>query len=179
MTTYKVLPTVERCIKCGGCEVACKQQNDVPVGIRRIRGIIINQGTPEEMNVPLSCMHCADPPCMAACPTGAISKREDGIVINDKDKCIGCGYCSWACLFGAPQFLAGLPFTTRGKMDKCTLCVTPFEQKDESGERIEREPNPKCSAFCSTKALLVGDADEISEIYRKRAAARLNPGTIL
>ncbi len=179
MTTYKVLPTVERCIKCGGCEVACKQKNGVPVGIRRIRGIILNEGTPEETNVPLSCMHCADPPCLRACPTGAISKREDGIVINDKDKCIGCGYCSWACLFGAPQFLGGLPFTTRGKMDKCTLCVTPFEQKDASGNRIEREPRPSCSGFCSTKALLVGDASEISEIYRKRVAARLSLGTIV
>ncbi|MDI6888068.1 MAG: 4Fe-4S dicluster domain-containing protein [Methanocellales archaeon] len=173
MVTYKFLPDLERCIRCGGCEVACKQENNVPIGIRRIRVVTINEGVPGEKNIPMPCMHCDDPPCVEACPTKALSKREDGIVLNDKSKCIGCGYCSWACPFGAPQFLGGLPFTLSGKMDKCTFCVLPFE----GGE--QKEPKPRCAAFCSTKALLAGDASEINEVYRKRAAARLQPGTIV
>jgi len=87
--------------------------------------------------------------------------------------CLGCGYCAWACPFGAPQLLGGLPFTLNGKMDKCTFCVLPFE----GGE--QREPNARCVAFCATKALLAGDSSEINETYRKRAAARLQPGTIV
>jgi len=173
MVTYKFLPDIERCIRCGGCEVACKQENNVPVGIRRIRVVTINEGKPGEKNIPLPCMHCDDPPCVEACPTGALYKREDGIVMTDKGKCIGCGYCSWACPFGAPQLLGGLPFTLNGKMDKCTFCVLPFE----GGE--QKEPKPKCAAFCSTKALLAGDSSEINETYRQRAAARLQPGTIV
>lgn len=179
MTTYKFLPDIERCIKCGGCEVACKQMNHVPYGVHRIRVVTINEGKPGEKNVPLLCMHCDNPPCVKACPTGAIYKREDGVVLTDKSKCIGCGYCAWACPFGAPQFLRGLPFTLNGKMDKCTFCVEPYHQKDKRGERITREPNPRCAAFCATKALLAGNSSEINEIYRKRVAARLQPGTIV
>lgn len=172
MVTYKFLPDIERCIRCGGCEVACKQENNVPIGIRRIRVVTVNEGKPGEKNIPMPCMHCDDPPCVEACPTNALSKRDDGVVLNDKSKCIGCGYCSWACPFGAPQFLGGV-FGLKGKMDKCTFCVLPFE----GGE--QKEPKPKCAAFCSTKALLAGDASEIDETYRKRAAARLQPGTIV
>ncbi|MDI6903333.1 MAG: 4Fe-4S dicluster domain-containing protein [Methanocellales archaeon] len=165
MVTYKFLVDWERCIRCGGCEVACKQQNDVPIGIRRIRVVTINEGKPGEKNVPMPCMHCASPPCLAACPTKAIYQRDDGIVLVDKDKCIGCGYCSWACPFGAPQFLRGV-FGLKGKMDKCTYCVLPFEGG------AERAPKPKCAGFCSTKALLAGDAEYINAIYRTRKAGR-------
>lgn len=178
MTTYKFLPDTDRCIKCGGCEVACKQTNHVPYGMRRIRVVTVNEGKPGEMNVPMACMHCGDAPCIKACPREAISKREDGIVLVDKDKCIGCGYCAYACPFGAPQFEGTGVFGSKGKMDKCTYCVEPYHQKDEHGKRITREPNPRCAAFCATKALLAGDADEISAIYRQRAAMRLQRGEI-
>ncbi len=177
MVTYKFLFDADLCIGCSACEVACKIKNEVPVGSRR-RGVVeIERGkypNVQKYSVSLACMHCADPSCMAACPTRAISKREDGIVLNDKSKCIGCGYCSWACPFGAPQFLGGgSSFTLSGKMDKCTFCVLPFE----GGE--QKEPNPRCAALCTTKALHAGDASEIDEIYRKRIAARLQPGTIV
>lgn len=172
MATYKFSSDIERCIKCGGCEVACKQQNHVPYGMRRIRVVTIDEGKPGEKSVPMACMHCADPSCMAACPMGAIYKRDDGIVLVDKDKCIGCGYCSYACPFGAPQFEESGIFGSKGKMDKCTFCVEPYNQK-ENGALIEREPRARCSQFCACKGLLAGDAEEISKIKRERAATAL------
>ncbi len=173
MTTYKFLPDVERCIRCGGCEVACKQENNVPIGMRRIRVVTVNEGKTGEMNVPMACMHCTDPACLKACPAKAIYKREDGIVLVDKDKCVGCGYCAYACPFGAPQFHHGEGlFSFKGTMDKCTYCVLPYEGG------AEKAPEPKCAAFCATKALLAGDADEISATYRQRAAMRLQKGEI-
>ena len=73
------------------------------------------------MNVSMACMHCGDAPCANACPVAAITKRNaDGIVVVDQNKCIGCGFCTWACPFNAPQLS-----TAAGKMQKCNFCQTP------------------------------------------------------
>ena len=81
MPTNKFLLDTSRCIRCTGCEAACKQFNEVPKGIRRLRVVTINDGKPGETNVPMPCMHCTKPPCLSACPVAAIYKREDGIVL--------------------------------------------------------------------------------------------------
>jgi formate dehydrogenase iron-sulfur subunit len=178
MPTNKFLLDTLRCIRCTGCEASCKQFNEVPKGIRRLRVVTINEGVPGETNVPMPCMHCTRPPCLPACPVAAIYKREDGIVLVNKDKCIGCGYCLYACPFGAPQFPDTGLFGSKGKMDKCTFCVEPFEQKDEDGQLIQREAKPRCAAFCGTKALLAGDIAEITEVYKKRIAGKLPTGAV-
>ena len=95
---------VKRCIECGGCEVACKNENNVPEGIARIRVVTVNEGEAGESNVAVPCMHCSKAPCVAVCPVDALYHREDGIVQVNKETCIGCGYCLYACPFGAPQF---------------------------------------------------------------------------
>ena len=172
MVTNKFLADTDRCIKCGGCEVACKQQNDVPYGMRRIKVVTINKGEPGEINVPMPCMHCVDPSCAKACPVDAPYKREDGVVLVDKDKCIGCGYCLYACPFGAPQFEASGIFGSKGKMDKCTFCVEPYNQT-ENGQLVQNDAVARCSKFCACKGLLAGDAEEISAVMRERAATRL------
>lgn len=156
------------CIKDKGCESICKNFNNTPDGVNRIKVITINEGEQNQMNVPMPCLHCNDAPCMKACPTNAIYKREDGIVLVDKDKCIGCGYCGFACPFGAPQFERSGAFGSKGKMDKCTFCVEPFSQKDDEGNRIEREPIPRCAMACPTGTLLAGEGAEISEKLRER-----------
>lgn len=178
MPTNKFLPDTSRCIRCTGCEAACKQFNEVPKGIRRLRVVTINEGKPGETNVPMPCMHCTKPPCLSACPVAAIYKRDDGVVLVNKDKCIGCGYCLYACPFGAPQFPDTGLFGSKGKMDKCTFCVEPFVQKDETGQLITREAKPRCAAFCGTKALLAGDIDAITGEYRKRIAGKLPSGAV-
>ncbi len=173
MVNYKFVHDKERCIRCGGCFAACKQQNGVPEDISRINIVTIDEGKSGERHITMTCMHCNDPPCVRACPVKGISKREDGIVINDKDKCIGCEYCSWACPFGAPKYPDTGPAELRGIMDKCTFCVIPYEQTDEYGTSILRAPNPKCAGFCATKARLGGDASEITATYNERVAGRL------
>ena len=89
------------------------------------------------MNIPMLCFHCADDaPCIKVCPVNALYNRTDGIVLHDKDRCIGCGYCLYACPFGVPQFQKSGIFGSKGKMDKCTFCVEPFDQKDAGGGLI-------------------------------------------
>jgi len=163
MTTYKFLNVIENCIDCGGCFAICKDQNGVPEGTARVRVVTINEGRPGEKNVAISCMHCYEPACVAACPTKALSKREDGIVLTDKSKCIGCGYCSWACPFGAPKYPHDLPPELKeyeGLMDKCNFCVQPFVPED-----VDREPKPRCALFCATKCRLGGDIAQITPVY--------------
>ncbi len=174
MVIYKFLHDKERCIDCGGCFAICKDQNKVPEGTARVRVVTVNEGRPGERNITISCMHCTIPACERACPVNAITKRPDGIVINDKDKCIGCGYCSWACPFGAPKYPHTGLGNLQGIMDKCTFCVVPYEQeKDGAGNIIQGEPNPKCATFCATKARLGGDVAEITATYMARAAGKV------
>jgi formate dehydrogenase iron-sulfur subunit len=175
MAVNKFLIDYTRCLRCTGCETACKTQNDVPVGVRRIRVVTVNEGVPGERNVPMPCFHCNDAPCIKVCPTRTLYKREDGVVLHDKDKCIGCGYCLTACPFGAPQYPGGGAFGTRGKMDKCSFCVQPFEQKDARGNPIFNEAKPRCAGFCATKALLAGDSTDISRKFRERVAGKIAP----
>jgi Fe-S-cluster-containing dehydrogenase component len=96
------------------------------------------------------------------CPVGAISKREeDGIVIVDRDKCIGCHSCETACPYGAPQY--GLD----GKMQKCNLCV----------DRIAEGKDPACVAVCPGEALAFGDLTELEQMAGRKHALRLTGNT--
>jgi formate dehydrogenase iron-sulfur subunit len=169
----------KRCIECGGCEVACKNENNVPPGIARIRVVTVNEGEAGETNVAVPCMHCSTAPCVSVCPVDALYHRPDGIVHVNKETCIGCGYCLYACPFGAPQFPKGSAFGARGVMDKCTYCAggpePAFSDKERTAygsNRIAEGKLPACASFCSTKALVAGDAEQVANIVRQRSLAR-------
>ncbi len=179
MARLKFLCDVERCIDCGGCVVACKEGNHIPVGVNRRRVITINQGKPGEKSISVACMHCADAPCIAVCPVKCIYQREDGVVLHNKETCIGCGYCFMACPFGAPQFPKTGVFGSRGAMDKCTMCaggpVETFSEKERTlygQNRIAEGKVPLCAGMCATRALLAGDADVVADVYRERVFKR-------
>jgi formate dehydrogenase iron-sulfur subunit len=170
---------VARCIECGGCEVGCKNENEVPFGIQRIRVLTVNEGQTGETNVPVPCMHCSNAPCVGVCPVDALFTRADGIVHVNKETCIGCGYCLYACPFGAPQFPTNALFGSRGVMDKCTYCaggpVEAFSAKEHTiygSNRVAEGKLPMCASICATKALVAGDAEEVEKVMKQRVAAR-------
>jgi len=157
---YKFLFDVGRCIDCKACEVACKQQNDVEIGVRWRRVPEIEGGkypNPSRTFLSLACFHCSRPYCMAACPTGAIYQRADGIVLTDKDKCIGCGYCVMACPFAVPEY------GSDGLMQKCIACY----------QRIDKGLDPACVHTCLTGALAFSTQEVIAKTKMERVAEKV------
>ncbi len=153
---------INKCSGCKACQVACKDKSNLPVGVRWRRvfqyegGEWISQNgqmIPSNVytySVSSACMHCAKPICMDVCPTSAITKRDDGIVLINADMCIGCRYCSWACPYGAPQFNEEL-----NVMTKCDMCHDLVDQ----GER------PACVESCPYRAMDFGSLDELQAKY--------------
>jgi formate dehydrogenase iron-sulfur subunit len=179
MARMKFLCDAERCIECNACVTACKNEHEVPWGVNRRRVITLNDGLPGEKSISVACMHCTDAPCKAVCPVDCFYTTPDGVVLHDKDLCIGCGYCFYACPFGAPQFPKDGAFGTRGKMDKCTFCAGGPEADFSDEEftqygrnRLAEGKLPLCAEMCSTKALLAGDADEVADLFRERVIRR-------
>jgi len=126
---------------------------------------------PMTVHFPRSCLHCETPDCVTVCPTGASYKRaEDGIVLVDEDKCIGCQLCAWACAYGAREFSE-----QRGVMQKCTLCVDRIY--NESFDEIDRQP--ACVMACPTRARHFGDLGDpesaVSKLVAERAGYDLMP----
>lgn len=158
-----------RCLNCYACEIACKAQNNIAPGVNeepgntgpRWRRVItidpVGSSNLPAQYISLSCMHCGKPACLEVCPTKAISKRPDGIVLVDSKKCIGCHYCFFACPFGVPQYGAD------GTMQKCTMCV----------ERLEQGKKPACVESCCGGAIQQGTLEELSAKAQKKIAARL------
>ena len=179
MARVKFLCDADRCIECNACVTACKNEHEVPWGINRRRVVTINDGKPGERSVSMACMHCTDAPCAAVCPVSCFYTTADGVVLHSKDLCIGCGYCFYACPFGAPQYPKVGNFGSRGKMDKCTYCAggpeadsTPAEYAKYGANRLAEGKLPICAEMCSTKSLLAGDGAIIAEIYKERVMKR-------
>ncbi len=154
-----------RCTGCYVCVVACKDWHDVPAGPANWRRVAtIEEGSFPALFVAFlstSCCHCADPACVAACPSGAITKREeDGIVVVDQEKCWGrdqCDLCLQACPYQSPQFGA----EPNAKMQKCNLCL----------DRLEEGKQPICIAGCPLRALDAGPLEELEERYGQERQA--------
>ena len=116
------------------------------------------------VNVPMSCMHCEEAHCVTVCPTGASYKRaEDGIVLVDPSRCMGCNYCAWACPYGAREL-----DQDQGVMKKCTLCVDRIY--DEQLPEADRQP--ACVLACPTHARHFGDYDDAQSKVSLLAATR-------
>jgi len=145
MNKYQFTFKADRCIKCWACEIACQQWKGIPAGTLKLRKVNEEtKGTFPDVTREFSsqtCHHCADAPCAEACLEGAIQKRaDDGIVVVDQDRCIGCRDCFDACPYGIPEF------DEAGKMHKCDMCL----------DRLENGHGPICAATCPTGALSWG-----------------------
>ena len=142
------LVDLDNCIGCKACEVACKSENNVPVGSWRLRVKYVDAGTYPDVKrafTPMRCNHCDNAPCERICPVNALHTIENGIVNIDKDRCIGCAACVMACPYGAIYMD---PETHTA--DKCTYCA----------HRIESGLQPACVVACPTLANIFGDLDD-------------------
>jgi molybdopterin-containing oxidoreductase family iron-sulfur binding subunit len=184
-----------RCIGCWTCAVSCKALNNEPLGVHWNRvlttqpnedaptggpatpAIDVAHGAFPDVQLayqPTSCQHCQNAPCERVCPVGATFRREDGVVLIDFERCIGCRYCLAACPYGAraftwgdaqyaPEFPVGHPepHRTEGRLvftpvrpvgvaEKCTFCV----------ERIDNGQQPLCVDACPAGARIFGDLDD-------------------
>lgn len=164
-----------RCNGCNACVVACKDKNDNPAGISFRRVYSFESGdfskdkdgawvnNVEAYNVSLSCNHCDDPACVKGCPTNAMHKREeDGVVVIDHEKCVGCKYCEWNCPYGAPQYNEEM-----GMMTKCDTCLDLREAGQE----------PACVSACIMRAIEFGPIDELRKKYGENAEIKGIPSS--
>ncbi len=135
----------------------------------------------KDQPVMVFCNHCDDPPCVRVCPTGATWKREDGIVMMDWHRCIGCRYCVAGCPYGSRSFnwqdprpgIAVLnpefPTRTKGVVEKCNFCE----------DRLAKGQIPACVEKCPEKALIFGDladpGSEVRQLLKSRYSIRRKP----
>ena len=185
---YGMVVDLNRCVGCQTCTIACKHHNDTPPGVQWRRVLDVEQGeypNVERLFLVTGCQHCAEPPCVPVCPTGATRQRADGLVTMDYDTCIGCGYCAVACpyqartiahdhewYFGAPSPQEEQVFDESriGVASKCTFCVDKID--DAAGAPnivpgVDLEATPACAASCIAQALHFGDfADPESNVSR-------------
>jgi Fe-S-cluster-containing dehydrogenase component/formate-dependent nitrite reductase membrane component NrfD len=137
-----------RCIGCHACTIACKSENDVPIGVTRTYVKAVDVGTFPTARRAFQvtrCNQCSDAPCVAACPTAAMFRRPDGIVDFDKAACIGCKACIAACPYDA-IFINPEDHSA----EKCNFCA----------HRIDGGLEPACVVVCPTQAILVGDLND-------------------
>lgn len=172
-----VLVDTTVCIGCRRCEFACKTAHDIPAGklesyddrtvFEKLRRpstealTVVNQfENPQDpelpVNVKVQCMHCDHPACVSACIVGAFSKQENGSVIWDTDKCIGCRYCMVACPFQVPSFEYDKAIHPR--IMKCDFC---FDRTKDGGI-------PACVEICPMEALTFGKRFELVKLAHKR-----------
>ena len=147
-----------RCIGCHACTVACKSENDVPVGKFRTWVKYTEQGdfpAVKRSFAVLRCNQCTDAPCMSICPTSALDKRDDGIVDLDQEACIGCKSCMQACPYDALYI-----DEDTGTAEKCHFCA----------HRTEIGLAPACAVVCPTEAIVPGDFDDPDSVVSRMKA---------
>ncbi|MBN1955064.1 MAG: 4Fe-4S dicluster domain-containing protein [Anaerolineae bacterium] len=175
-----MLVDLTRCIGCRACQVACKQWNDLPAEETQNWGSYQNPAALSADTWTLveftevdegdglqwvfakrQCMHCLHPACASACPVGAFHQTEQGAVVYDPARCIGCRYCMVVCPFGVPklEWEEPLPFVR-----KCRFCV----------DRLEAGLEPACAKACPTDAIVFGNRDDL--IAEAEERIRNQPG---
>lgn len=164
---YGMVIDVRRCIGCHACSVACKAENAVPPGVWRTWVKAGEKGRYPNASVsflPLLCNNCENPICIRNCPTQATYQREDGIVMVDPHRCIGCKYCIASCPYDV-RYLNPI----KRIVQKCYWCY----------HRVDAGLEPACVNSCPTRAMVFGDLNdpnsEVSKLLARNAVAVLKP----
>jgi formate dehydrogenase iron-sulfur subunit len=146
-----------RCVGCGACSAACKEQNDLPLPIEA-QPTAYTWTTVQAIagtHMRRLCMHCLEPTCVSVCPVGALRKTEEGPVTYDAERCIGCRYCIMACPFGVPKYQWDRAIPIVGK---CIMCA----------DRVRAGQETACASACPTGATLFGERDDLAREARVR-----------
>jgi len=204
MTRWGMVIDLRRCVGCYSCMVACKQEHFLPPEMFWNRLLIGETGKYPAVTkqlYPVLCNHCKEAACMKVCPTGATTRREDGIVAVNYDECVGCRYCVIACPYqqrtyyadGSKEYFPGQGLTEYeiigkqlyplqpGTVVKCNFCRERVDAGLEKGLKpgIDREATPACVITCPAKARTFGDLDdptsEVSRLIRERKGFQLHP----
>ena len=162
MPNYGFLIDQSKCIGCHACSVACKSENQVPLGVNRTWVKYVETGEYPDVRRRFQvtrCNHCANPPCVRICPVSAMYQRADGIVEFDPSICIGCKSCMQACPYDSIYLD---PETNTAA--KCNFCA----------HRIDVGLEPACVVVCPEHAILAGDLDDpATEISHTLATAQV------
>ena len=174
---YGMAIDIDKCIGCGRCMEACKTENDVPrepfffrtwveryvikrddslvvqnIGVETLAEPINEADTLRSFFVPKLCNQCEHPPCVQVCPVGATFSTEEGVVLIDAERCIGCRYCIQACPYGARYFHAETQTA-----DKCTFCY----------HRVSKGLLPACVEVCPAQARVFGDLERSASVLTR------------
>ena len=162
MNQTTLLIDIDKCIRCYACEVACKEEHDLPAGPRPIRVCTIG---PREIGgnlyldfIPVVCLHCEEPYCVYFCPAGAINKASEDIVLIDENKCTGCRLCVYGCPFGTMNFNQETQ-----KAVKCDFCQ----------DRLKAGLEPSCVQHCIGGALQLVSTDELQKLTEGKHEASI------
>lgn len=170
---------LSKCIGCEYCVYACQATNDTTDEMRWNIHIVDQTETGNIFHITRPCLHCEHAPCVSVCPVAATYKRDDGLVIMDYDKCIGCRYCEAACPYGARSFnwkergdegnprvpdwgTPEVPRRPRGVVEKCTFCVHRLDPGVARGltPGVDAEATPACVNICPVTARYFGDLND-------------------
>ena len=156
-----LLYDVTKCIGCGACYDACKEQNKLPETNKDFLKDHLSANTytvVEEYDDTYArkmCMHCKEPTCVSVCPVGAFTKTELGPVLYDADKCMGCRYCMQACPHRVPRYEWN---KLNPRVRKCVMCY----------DRVKKGLPTACAEACPTGATKFGDLDDLILEAKKR-----------
>jgi Fe-S-cluster-containing dehydrogenase component len=193
---WAMVISMENCTGCEYCIYACQATKNTPDNITW--NVLSHEFTSKgrEYHLVRPCLHCENPPCTDVCPVGATYRRDDGLVVMDYDKCIGCRYCMVACPYGARSFNWKDPqdeprsyvpewgepeveMRPRGVVEKCTFCIERLDRAEAEGltPGEDYEVTPACVNACPAEARFFGDLNDpnskVSQLLREHPTMRL------
>ncbi|MEE9237186.1 MAG: 4Fe-4S dicluster domain-containing protein, partial [Thermoplasmata archaeon] len=168
---WVMLIDLAKCDGCGECTKGCSREHFVPEGQEWIKVFKVQEELGAEYFLPSPCMHCENAPCVKVCPVGATFRRDDGVILIDHDRCIGCRYCMAACPYNARSFNWGEPAHSPEELSHTYSIEAPWPHRMGVVEKCmfcahhtKHGKLPACVRACTAKmgngAIYFGDIRE-------------------